>query len=472
MTGKVKSLVKKSRESASLAVNVYNNPAAIFKTSGFIVLMNIAWTSLFHAIFERDKTRYFYKDPKDRRRYIRIDGEPKTWELSKCSSEYFKDGNNATYQNIQFFVGIRNKIEHRFVPQIDPLIFGECQSYLINFEEMLVKEFGAKYALADSLFFALQYSRIKTEEQIKAVRSVQSRHFREVKDYVDSFRRNLDTSILSNPSYSFRVFLIPKPANRLKTADAAVEFVKYDPAKPEEMDKYEHLVAIIKEKAVPSKKSRKTVVIAAKPSEAKEKVLLVDRGYTGKEDSIGITRDPTKASGVLVVEKLSDEIFNDVYGLVDAAMILHRKFGELPSKCAQYYVYAGREKIEKDEVAELFLRANYYNYAPFYCWLLKVSKKTAINFIKETLNEKKYPNVFAFFRLFLAIENNEWLSYVADIASQFSNYSQKPTWCWSFENMCQKREKSSWLYATTGLSLEKKNIQPKSSESNRESRIS
>ena len=46
-----------------LAVDVYNKPATSFKSGAYIVLMVIAWTSLLHAIFERRKTPYFYRNP-------------------------------------------------------------------------------------------------------------------------------------------------------------------------------------------------------------------------------------------------------------------------------------------------------------------------------------------------------------------------------------------------------------------------
>lgn len=47
----VKNCLNKARESALLAVETYNKPATSFKSGGYIVLMCIAWTSLFHAIF-------------------------------------------------------------------------------------------------------------------------------------------------------------------------------------------------------------------------------------------------------------------------------------------------------------------------------------------------------------------------------------------------------------------------------------
>lgn len=47
----VKKCLEKSRDSALLAVETYNKPAVKFKSGGYIVLMVISWTSLFHAVF-------------------------------------------------------------------------------------------------------------------------------------------------------------------------------------------------------------------------------------------------------------------------------------------------------------------------------------------------------------------------------------------------------------------------------------
>ena len=45
----VKQLLTKAKDSAMLAIEFYNKPAVNFKSEGFIIMMCIAWTSLFHA---------------------------------------------------------------------------------------------------------------------------------------------------------------------------------------------------------------------------------------------------------------------------------------------------------------------------------------------------------------------------------------------------------------------------------------
>lgn len=87
LRGKIKKLVLKSRESALLAVSIYNNPQTVFKTYAYIVNMCIAWTSLFHAIFEKQKIKYFYRKDGKKIEYEKIDGEYKAWDLSTyCKS--------------------------------------------------------------------------------------------------------------------------------------------------------------------------------------------------------------------------------------------------------------------------------------------------------------------------------------------------------------------------------------------------
>ena len=247
---RVRELVTKSRDAALLAVDIYNKPATKFRSYSFIVMMNIAWTSLFHAIFEKQGIKYFYRK-KDSNRYIYIDGERKAWDLSKCIKEYFKDRNPPARENLNFFIGLRNQIEHRFLPALDLEIYGECQALLLNYESLLAKEFGQEFSLSESLAIPLQLLSTNPEWRNKVLKEVQSKHYKTVKEYIDAFRDSLDENVWNSSEYSFRVFLIPKIGNRQTSSDIAVEFIPYDPDKPEEMEKYKKMVAFIKEKQVP-----------------------------------------------------------------------------------------------------------------------------------------------------------------------------------------------------------------------------
>jgi len=211
--------------------------------------MVIAWTALFHAIFLRRGTRPYYRK-KGSKRFERVNGDYKTWELAECLRQFYKDQNPPARKNLEFFVGLRNKIEHRFLPQLDLELFGECQALLMNFEALLCSEFGEKCALAPALPFALQFSKSSNLEQQKAMRGSAKKYMQSVRKFVEKFRSTLSDDVLSDQAYSFKVFLIPKVGTHAKSSDVAVEFVRYDPSKAEEMKQYERLVALIKPKQI------------------------------------------------------------------------------------------------------------------------------------------------------------------------------------------------------------------------------
>lgn len=245
----VKALVEKARETALLAVETYNRPTANFRSGAYVVLMIIAWTSLFHAMFLLKGIKPYYRKPGSKQ-YDRIDGEPRRWELKECLQQYFKANNPAVRRNLEFFIGLRNKIEHRSLAQIDPEVFGECQAMLLNFESVQVSEFGDRYAIRSGLTFALQFSKVIPKSLSAPAAKATGGAFKAIKQYVDGFRSSLSVDLQNDLAYSFKVFLVPKIGNHASKDSVAVEWIKYDPSKPEEMRQYEKVVAMIKPKEV------------------------------------------------------------------------------------------------------------------------------------------------------------------------------------------------------------------------------
>jgi hypothetical protein len=108
-------MVEASRYEASLAVRLYNDATDIRSFEGFVVHLHLAWLYLLHAEFSRDsidyRYRYWLRDKP--RRLERIDGEPKQWELARVRKRW-PDPRNPVRANLDFFIGLRNKVEHRF----------------------------------------------------------------------------------------------------------------------------------------------------------------------------------------------------------------------------------------------------------------------------------------------------------------------------------------------------------------------
>lgn len=250
----VKDNIEKCRAAAIAAVDVYNRPGPRFRTAHYIILIVLAWTAVFHAIFYRKSIKPWYKrkgkNPKGDR-YVHVEGEPKHWELSECLRQHFGGNNPPERMNLEFLIGLRNKIEHRLLPELDAGLYGECQAALLNLEELISSEFGTRYALAEQLAVSLQFTKLIPSEKKRAAKALASGTTKSVKEYVERFRGGLPSSVLNSTKYSFNVFLVPKVGNRRELSDAAVEFIKVDEENKAELARLEKLNVLIKEKHIP-----------------------------------------------------------------------------------------------------------------------------------------------------------------------------------------------------------------------------
>lgn len=244
--GKTKSLLESSIDCALLAVEIYNKPRAPFRVETFITHMIMAWSRLFQAHFNHTiGDTYFYKEKNGR--YQIIDGDKKAWDLKTSIKEY-KKLSEPIKVNLEFFIKLRNKIEHRTIDKDDIglAIFGECQALLYNYENELIKLFGEEYAINESLAFSLQFSRLRTSKQKDASKQLLSSEYKDLMEFIKKYRENIKNNVFDSQEYSIKLIQIPKITNTNKN-DLAVEFVNW---KEEDQDKYEKLTAIIKDKVI------------------------------------------------------------------------------------------------------------------------------------------------------------------------------------------------------------------------------
>ena len=261
----VKLALSKATDSALLAVESYNKPAIKFRSGGYIVLMQIAWTALFHAIFFRSKIKPFHRK-KNSKRFEKRDGDYCYWELETCLKEYYKtDTTNPTRVNLEFFIPLRNKIEHKSLPEIDGSIFAECQASLLNFDSLIYKEFDEKYCLKESLSFSLQLFP-SSKNLVDAVKA--NPISKNVVNFINEYRSSLSQDILESGQYSFKAFLF-QVANHNSKESLPIQFYKYDELSDDEKKNVGRVAALIKEKVVERNVSGKDLLL---PSEVVRQV--------------------------------------------------------------------------------------------------------------------------------------------------------------------------------------------------------
>ncbi len=219
----VKPYLDKARNSSLLAVEVYNKPAVPFKSSAYISLMIIAWTSIFHAYFLA-KGKFPYVRHKNGR-FKRVDDDYEYWGLRECLSEYWgSDTQNPIRKNLELFIPLRNKIEHSHLPELDAAIFGECQALLLNLDTFIGSNFGFKYQLRESLSFSLQlFPSTKSLDGLVKI----DKKLKSIKNFIDAYRSSLSGDIYGSSSYAFKAFLIQVPNNQTQDS-LAVQYIQYE----------------------------------------------------------------------------------------------------------------------------------------------------------------------------------------------------------------------------------------------------
>lgn len=225
-------LLAKSRESALAAVRVYNDPLSGFRTETFIVLMIIAWNALLQAVLERSGVDYYERD--DGGAQVLVGGRAKvleTWQLVQRALD--ADGYRGVRTNLDFFLGLRHQISHRYLPALDAAVTGEAQAMLLNYENLLVARFGEEAALGDRLAVPLQLSGFRSDGSLRSLRKAQAQLPTDVADYLARHRADVADDVLASPEYCLQVFFVPITANRERSADAVVRFIPPDKVTPE-----------------------------------------------------------------------------------------------------------------------------------------------------------------------------------------------------------------------------------------------
>jgi hypothetical protein len=247
--GRFRHHLRVAREEALLACDLYNQRRRERNLEAFIVHMAIAWLNLFHAICLKHDVDHIYRRG---RRIERVDGEPKTWDLEKCVRHFIPDESDPVRANIEFFIRFRNKIEHRFnekqMRNLEALVAAKSQAYLLNFEKLLVAEFGERSSLGDDLRFPLFLSSL-TDDAVEAAKQIYERVPRRVRSFIDQYDSSQGDDVRHSDSYEFRIYLMPKTSSKAK-ADLAIEFVDLSKLSEEQRDAIENARVIIRDRHV------------------------------------------------------------------------------------------------------------------------------------------------------------------------------------------------------------------------------
>lgn len=121
---------------------------------------------------------------------------------------------------------------------------------LLNFENLLVEEFGAEAALGDRLSVPLQLSGFRNRGAMRSLKQAQAQLPADVQDFLATARADLPDDILRSPEYALQIFFVPVSANRESAADAVVQFIRPEDVTPEVEETLQDLAVVTKPKRV------------------------------------------------------------------------------------------------------------------------------------------------------------------------------------------------------------------------------
>lgn len=217
-----------SVEEACLAVRLYNDPAENRSFEGFVIHMHLAWLYLLHAEFIRDGIDYRYWDTRYRKRLLKVEGEPKRWELERCLAERWS-GDDVVRTNISLFIRLRNRLEHRHAHADAALMVtlsGYAHALLLNYEQELTDQFGPDQSLALRLRIPIFVGTF-TPQGEQSLRRLRKSLPPDLRGFLTDYESGLDPSVTTDPRYEFRlratIELAPKDPDAV-----AVQFTRYD----------------------------------------------------------------------------------------------------------------------------------------------------------------------------------------------------------------------------------------------------
>ena len=240
-------MLQASKKEACLATDLYNRSSSERSFEGFVVHMNMAWLYMLHARFARDDIDYRYWA--DGRRLERIDGESKTWDLARCLMEEYPDTDDPVRRNVEFFIKLRNKVEHRYETLIAAVVAGKVQAHVLNYEEALVNTFGAKEGLGDNLRFPVFIASL-TPDAVAILKRIHRKLPRKLTRFIREYDASLPQEVQADWRYDFRVILLPQTGAKTE-ADAVMRFVREEEMTEEHRKARDVVQTIVREKQVP-----------------------------------------------------------------------------------------------------------------------------------------------------------------------------------------------------------------------------
>jgi hypothetical protein len=236
-------LLKASQQEALLAVSLFNDTGRDRALEGFVIHMHIAWLYAFQSKWMRDGKNYHVLKSERPRRYKQINGERMSHPLDWFIKQEYPSDQSSVRANLEFFIALRNKIEHRHTGTDEALITivnGECHSMLVNYEEFVTGFSGAKYSLAHRLHFPVFIGGFTDQGKSDLLKLTKTLP-KDLRTFLTEYDAGLSEEVSRDPRYCMRLTILLESGNR--KGDLSLQFVNYKDLTEEERRTAEEIAA-------------------------------------------------------------------------------------------------------------------------------------------------------------------------------------------------------------------------------------
>lgn len=249
-------LLRASQQEAMLAVSLFNDPGRERALEGFIIHMHIAWLYAFQSKWMREGNNYHVLRSEQPRRYKYINDERMSQPLEWFVKEEWPSEQSGVRANIEFFIKLRNKIEHRHTGTdvaLMTIVNGECHSMLLNYEEFVTGFAGTGYSLAHRLHFPVFIGGF-TDKGKSDLLKLTNTLPKDLRTFLAEYDAGLDDAVSRDPRYCMRLTILLESGNR--KGDLSLQFVNDKDLTDEERAVMQEISAnkgyvITKQKKVP-----------------------------------------------------------------------------------------------------------------------------------------------------------------------------------------------------------------------------
>lgn len=218
-----------SREACLSALRIWNDPTGLFRTGAFSLLFVTAWNSLLLALALRDGVEW--RDLREDGTPVESNGTVHAISTRALLGRTLRGSHwHGTRENLEFWIELRNCVAHRFLPIVDLKVIPYAQAGLLNYERLLVDEFGEEYGLSEHLSVPLQLSGFRDPGLLRSLKTVQSQLPLDVQ-MLFSRAESMPDKLLGDPTYVMRVGFVPVVPPSGRSPDAVAYFVR-----PEDVD--------------------------------------------------------------------------------------------------------------------------------------------------------------------------------------------------------------------------------------------